>query len=201
MLAAAGIHVDDVSWDDLEPFLSSGRIPVLETVKLSDMLDYKRQNLELVAWAQGRDDAYGCDKFVMLASILRQIYQRAHQGFSLSTEETGVSKDLLRSQDTDRDTVSMIARMALLVAPQECDTEEARSTAIANFATQHQRYLESLIDGHLTIAPACEAAKLTDGLLRMLQLRHRRCSTERFGAYLTTPLDEGGGKVHKWLKG
>ena len=44
-------------------------MPVLETVKLSDLLDFQRQNLELVAWAQGQGDAFGCDKFVMLASI------------------------------------------------------------------------------------------------------------------------------------
>ena len=87
LFAAAGIHVDDISWEDLEPFLGRGRTPVLETIKLSDMLDYKRQNLELVARAQGQDDAFGCDKFVMLASIQRQIYQRAHHGFSVSTEE------------------------------------------------------------------------------------------------------------------
>ena len=73
LLEAAGIHVDDISWDELEPFLGRGRMPVLETVKLSDLLDYKRQDMELVAWAQGQDDAFGCDKFVMLTSILRQI--------------------------------------------------------------------------------------------------------------------------------
>ena len=55
-------------------------MPVLETAKLSDILDYKRLNLKLVAWAQGQDDAFGCDKFVMLASIVRQIYQRTHFG-------------------------------------------------------------------------------------------------------------------------
>ena len=35
----------------------------------------------------------------------------------------------------------------------------------------------------------------------MLQLRHRRCSTERLETYLATSLDEGGGEVHRWLKG
>ena len=70
LLAAAGIHVDDISWSDLEPFLGRGRMPVLETVKLSELLDYAKQNLELVAWAQGQYDAYGCDRFVMMTSIL-----------------------------------------------------------------------------------------------------------------------------------
>ena len=64
-------HVDDISWEDTEPLHWAGRMAVLETVKLSDLLDYKRQNLDLVAWAQCQDDAYGCDEFVMLASILR----------------------------------------------------------------------------------------------------------------------------------
>ena len=176
-------------------------MPVLETVKLIDLLDYKRQDLELVAWAQGQGDAYGCDKFVMLASILRQIYQRTHLGHGVSPEELGVAKDLLRNQDTDQDSVSLIARMALLAAPSEGDTDEERQASIADFATKHQRLLESLIDGHLTAEAADEAAKLTDGLLRLLQLRHKKCFKERFGTFLTTSLDEGGGKVHKWLKG
>lgn len=61
--------------------------------------------------------------------------------------------------------------------------------------------MEALVDGHLIVGAAGEAAKLAEGLLRLLQLRHRRCSTERFGLYLTTSLDEGGGKEHRWLKG
>ena len=71
---------------------------------------------------------------------------------------------------------------------------------MADFANQHRLYLEALVDGHLTVSAAGVAAKLTEGMLRLLQLRHRRCSTERFGLYLTTSLDEGGGKVHRWLK-
>ena len=122
-------------------------------------------------------------------------------GLNVTAAEIGVSKDLLRNQDTDRDSVFMLARMAVLVAPQEGNTEEERAASIAYFAIQHQRYLESFIDGHLTSEATGESANLTDGLLRMLQLRHRRCSTERFGTYLTTSLDEGGGKVHRWLKG
>ena len=60
--------------------------------------------------------------------------------------------------------------------------------------------METLVSGHLTAA-AGEAAKLSDGMLRFLQLRHKRQSKERFGTFLTTSIDEGGGKVHKWLKG
>ena len=76
----------------------------------------------IAAWAQGQDDAFSCDKFVMLASILRQVYQRIHLGHSVYPEELGVAKDLLRYQDTEQDSVSMIALMALLVAPSEGDT-------------------------------------------------------------------------------
>ena len=91
--------------------------------------------------------------------------------------------------------------MALLVAPQEGTTDAEHTASLAAFAKQHQDILESLVAGHLTTAPAGEAAKLTECLLRLLQLRHRLCATERFGLYLTTSLDEGGGKVHRWLKG
>ena len=132
---------------------------------------------------------------------LRQIYQRMHQGRHCTDSEMKVARDMRRCQDTDRDIVPTIARMALLVAPQEGESDEAKAASIADFAKQHQLYLEALVDGHLTVSAAGEAAKLTEGLLRLLQLRHRRCSTERFGLYLTTSLDEGGGKVHRWLKG
>ena len=168
-------------------------MPVLETVTLSDLLDYTKQDLELVAWTQGQDDAFGCDRFVMLASILRQMYQRMHHSRPCSPSEFGVARDMLKCQDTDRDTVSTLARMALLVAPQGGDSAEAQVASIANFATLHQRHLEALVDGYLTVEAAGEAAKLTEGLLRLLQLRYRRCSTERFGLYLTTSLDEGRG--------
>ena len=77
----------DISWDELEPLLGRGRMPVLETFKLSELLNYTRQYLELVAWVHGQDDAYGCDKFVMATSIVRQIYQRVHLGHRVSPED------------------------------------------------------------------------------------------------------------------
>ena len=117
---------------------------------------------------------------VLMTSILRQIYQRVHRGHRVSQEEFGIAKDLLRNQDTDQDSVCLIARMALLVAPSDGDTEEEPQASIADFATKHQQFLESLIDGHLTADAADEAAKLTDGMLRLLQLRHKRQSKERF---------------------
>ena len=161
LLAAAGIHVDDISWEDLEPFLGRGRMPVLETVTLSELLDHAKQELELVAWAQGQDDAFGCDRFVMLASILRQIYQRIHQGRQCTTSEMKVARNMHRCQDTVEDAVPMTAKMALLVAPHEGDTEEAKAASIADFTEKHRLHLEALIDGHLTVSAAGEAAKLT----------------------------------------
>ena len=32
-------------------------------------------------------------------------------------------------------------------------------------------------------------------------MRRKRQSRERFGAYLIASIDDGGGKVHRWLKG
>ena len=55
LLAAAGIHVNDISWKELEPFLGRGRMPVLETVTLTDLLDHAKQELELVAWTHCQD--------------------------------------------------------------------------------------------------------------------------------------------------
>ena len=50
------------------------------------------------------------------ASVLRQIYHRQHQGRAITAEERKVARDLLRAQDTDRDLLSLISRMAVLVA-------------------------------------------------------------------------------------
>ena len=76
-----------------------------------------------------------------------------------------------------------------------------RQTGIVESVTKHQTILETLIAGRLTSTAAGEAATLTEGLLRLLQLRHKRQSRERFGTFLTTSIDNGGGNVHKWLKG
>ena len=59
------------SFDDLEPYLGRGRMPVLETVYLSELLELNKNELELVAWSQQQDGAFGCDRFVLMTSILR----------------------------------------------------------------------------------------------------------------------------------
>lgn len=74
LLASVGIRVDEISFNDMELLLGRERMPVLENVLLSDLLDLNKHNLELVAWSQQQDDAYGCDRFVFIASVLRQIY-------------------------------------------------------------------------------------------------------------------------------
>ena len=109
----------------------------------------------------------------------------------------GVAKYMRSSNDDERDCIPLIARMAFLVAPQEGESEEAKAASLTAYADKHMHFLEALVDGHLTTAAAGEAASLTEGLLRLLQASHRRCSMERFGLYLTTSLDEGGGKVHR----
>ena len=97
-----------------------------ETVTLSELLEQAKQELELVAWTQGQDDAFGCDRFVMLASILRLIYQRIHDGRHCTPEEMRVVRGMQRSQDTERDAVTLISRMALLVAPHEATPRMSR---------------------------------------------------------------------------
>lgn len=95
----------------------------------------------------------------------------------------------------------LISRMAILVAPIIGSTEDEQQTSVADFATKHQRLLETLVAGNLTAEEAGEAAALPECMLRLLQLRHRRQSRERFGANLITSIDDGGGKVRKLLKG
>lgn len=123
LLASAGIRVDEISFD-LEQYVGRGRMPVLEAVYLSELLDLNKHDLELVAWSQEQDDAVGCDRLALMVSILRQIYHRRHQGRPTATAEMNVAKDLLQGQDTDRDSVCLIARIALLVAPTAGEPEE-----------------------------------------------------------------------------
>ena len=201
LLASAGIRVDEISFDDLEPFLGRGRMPVLQNVLLSDLLDLNKHNLEQVAWSQQQDDAYGCDRFVLMASVLRQIYNRYHQGRAITAGERKVARDLLQAQDTDRDMLNLISRMAVLVAPVTGTTYEEQQASVADFTAKRQLYLETLMAGNLTMEEAGKAAAITEGMLRLLQLRHKKLSRERFGAYLITSIDDGGGKVHRWLKG
>lgn len=42
---------------------------------------------------------------------------------------------------------------------------------------------------------------MTEGILKLLQLRHKRLSRERLGEWFVTSLDAGGGNVHRFLKG
>ena len=53
--------------------------------------------------------------------------------------------------------------------------------------------------GEASMEEAGKAAAFTEDVLRLLQLRHKKLSRERFGAYLITSIDDGGGKVHRWL--
>ena len=57
LFASAGIRVDEISFDDLEPFLGRGRMPVLQNILPSDLLDMNKHHLEQAAWSQQQDDS------------------------------------------------------------------------------------------------------------------------------------------------
>ena len=89
---------------------------------------------------------------------MRQIYHRQHQGRPTTAAERNVARDLLRGQDTDRDAVCLIARIALLVAPIVGYSEEEEQSSVAAYASKHQALLEtSVIAGNLTTEAAGEA--------------------------------------------
>ena len=148
--------------------------PFSRPLFLSELLDLNRHDLELVAWSQEQDDAFGCDRFVLMTSIIRQIDHRQHQGRPITVAERNVARDLLEGQDTDRDSVCLIARIALLVAPISGESEEEKQDSIAEFATKRQTLLETIIAGNLSAVASGEAAAPTEGLPRLLQLRRRR---------------------------
>ena len=91
-------------------------MPVLQNVLLSDLPDMNKHNLQHVAWSQQQDDAYGCDRFVLMASVLRQIYNRHRQSRAITSGERKVGRDIFHAQDTDRDMLNLISRMAVFVA-------------------------------------------------------------------------------------
>ena len=134
--------------------------------------------------------------------MLRQTYTQHQQQRQLTDGERGIVQDLLRAQDNDRDLLNLISRIAVLVAPVTGDTREEQQASITEYATKHHLLLETLAAGNLTCDEAGTAASLTEGLLRLLQLRHNKLSRERFGAFRITSIDDGGGgKVHRWLNG
>ena len=149
-------------------------MPVLQNMLLSDLLDMNKQHLEQVAWSQQQDDAYGCDRLILMASVLRQIYKRYQQDGAITSGERSVARGLFRTQDTDRGMLNFIPRMAVLVAPISGATHEEQQAFISDFATRHQLYLVTLLAGNLTMEEAGKAAALTEGLLRRLQLRHKK---------------------------
>ena len=55
-------------------------MPVLVDVTIEELLGGKKHSYEQVAWAQVEDDAFGFDRFLIVTSVLRQIYKRFSQG-------------------------------------------------------------------------------------------------------------------------
>ena len=51
-------------------------MPVIGEVLPSDLIGMNKHAREQVSWAQGKDDASGCDRYVMFALVLRQVYKR-----------------------------------------------------------------------------------------------------------------------------
>ena len=142
----------------LNPTWESGRMHVFENVLPSELVGREKHAYEQVAWAQEQGDAYGCDVFVLIASVIRQIYKRHQQQRTLTLGERGIAQDLLRSQDNDRDLYNLIYRIAVLVAPVSGDTPEEQQASITEYATKHHLLLETLAAGNLTCDAAGKAA-------------------------------------------
>lgn len=96
--------------------------------------------------------------------------------------------------------LSLISRMVVLVAPIIGTVYDEQQASVADFATKHQLYLETLMAGNLALEEVGKVAAITEGMLRLLQLRHKKQPRERFGVCLITSIDDGDGEVHRWLK-
>ena len=109
-------------------------------------------------------------------------------------------RDLLTAQDNTTDLLNLIARIALTVTLVSGDTVEGQRRSQEAYVAKHHLLFASFSAGVLTLDKAHNAATLTEGMLRLLQLRHTCFSRERFGEWLVTSLDAGWGKVHIFLK-
>lgn len=108
---------------------------------------------------------------------------------------------LLEAKDDDVDNVDYISNMAMAVAPHDAETPVVVKEEKEAFANRHHNLFQSLLAGNMFRSAAAEAAALTEGLLRLFHLRHKRFTKERFGEWLVASLDAGGGEVRRFLKG
>ena len=137
--------------EDLEPYLGRGRLPVLESVPLALLNKTKVDVVDKLAWSLGVDDAYGHDRFSMVAAVLKQIFLRASTGASrISCEEMQVVRNAVTDSEHDDQAGNLITRIALAVAPMEGDTREEQVAAKLEFVAKHLSNLYAFIDGTLT---------------------------------------------------
>ena len=95
-------------------------------------------------------------------------------------------RDLLVVQNTSTDILDCISEIALIVAPASCDTDEEWKSSQEEYAAKRHSMLTPLAEGRLSSDDAHNVAALIEGMLRLLQLRHKRLSRERFGERLIT---------------
>ena len=117
LLASKGIKVGELSMADLEPYLGRGRLPVLERVSLALLNATKVDNVDKMAWSLGVGDAYGHDRFSMVAAVLKQIFLRASKGRRTSLEERQVIRNALTDSNHADQSGNLVTRIALAVAP------------------------------------------------------------------------------------
>lgn len=201
LLASHGIKVGDVSIADLEPYLGRGRFPVLERVSLAMLSDTKRNIIDQMAWSLGVDDAYGHDRFTMVAAVLKQIFLWASQGRRTSLEGKSVLRNVLTDADQDNQCGNLITRIALAVAPSEGESHEEHVASKQRFAARRLANIERLLACNLTIPEIEQCAKILLGLTKILQARNPLNATNRMAESMCTSIDSGGVQVFKFLEG
>ena len=93
-------------------------------------------------------------------------------------------RGLLVVQDTSTDLRDCMSKIALTVGPASGDTYEERNNSHEELAAKHHSVLTPLVEGRMPPDDAHTVTALTGGMLRLLQLRHKRLSKERFGEWL-----------------
>ena len=126
----------------------------------------------------------GSEHFVMLASILQQLYALLSRGFHTTAGEEKVVRGLLTHSGDSDTSPAVISDMALAVPPSNPGAVEEVQAEKEELVNNHVSMLRLISAGSVSKEAAEQASNLTEGLLRPLQLRHKTLSKKRLGEWL-----------------
>ena len=86
MFSQQGLIMDKIPYDDLKAFLGRGAMLAVREAPVAT--DKNEDNLQMVAWARSTEDAYGRDRFLMVA----EFYDRSATAPASASPSAGMRK-------------------------------------------------------------------------------------------------------------